>query len=61
MFYLYKKLTNKYPYAQVLITGHSLGGALATILAAELYSKFNARIDHLYTFASPRIGNPNFH
>jgi hypothetical protein len=50
----------------VLSTGHSLGGALATIFAGELLSKFSPanyleiqRIA-LITFGSPRTGNKQF-
>jgi len=44
---------------QLLITGHSLGAAMATICAARLQSVFNKEIV-LYTFGSPRVGNKEF-
>ncbi|MFD0694014.1 lipase family protein [Paenibacillus sp. GCM10027628] len=45
---------------QLYITGHSLGGALATLCAIDvaLNTKFKAPI--VYTYASPRVGNPEF-
>jgi len=43
----------------LIITGHSLGGALAT-LAAFCLSKSNYLIRAVYTFASPRVGNAAF-
>ena len=39
----------------LIITGHSLGGALATITVKELESKYN--IAACYTFGAPRVGN----
>lgn len=40
------------------ITGHSLGAALATMAASDLYE--DESFDSCYTFGSPRIGNPDF-
>jgi triacylglycerol lipase len=43
----------------VYITGHSLGGAVATLCAAHLlYEIFEAPT--VYTFASPRVGDSDF-
>lgn len=41
------------------ITGHSLGGALATILTA-MYLERDRKVQCLYTFGSPRVGNQSF-
>ena len=43
----------------VYFTGHSLGGALAT-LAAFFYVNEGGRTPHVYTFGCPRVGNPEF-
>jgi triacylglycerol lipase len=43
---------------KVVATGHSLGGALSTLAAADL--AINQTDVHLYSFASPRTGNPAF-
>ena len=46
--------------AQLILTGHSLGGAIVTILATILaLHKANFTIS-VYTFASPRVGNRKF-
>lgn len=48
-----------YPKTKVVLTGHSLGGALAVLCALDLHRTFN-NIDHLTTFGQPRVGNGNF-
>ncbi|PHT38547.1 hypothetical protein CQW23_22120 [Capsicum baccatum] len=54
-------LPNKW---HVYVTGHSLGGALATLLALELSSsqlaKRGAIRVTMYNFGSPRVGNKKF-
>ncbi|EGO61288.1 hypothetical protein NEUTE1DRAFT_58496 [Neurospora tetrasperma FGSC 2508] len=47
-----------YPSYSIGITGHSLGGAVATVAAAYL-RKAGYTAD-LYTFGSPRVGNEAF-
>jgi hypothetical protein len=44
------------------LTGHSMGGALVTILAHWIYIKFpNRYIIHVYTFGSPKYCDHTFH
>ena len=44
---------------EIWVTGHSLGGAIATLAATSLsVQKFNVK--GLYTFGQPRIGNGEF-
>lgn len=43
----------------ILITGHSLGAALATLAAAKLKA-MAIPVNGLYTFGSPRVGDANF-
>jgi predicted lipase len=49
------------PQCSVTVTGHSLGGALATLSAVDLalFNGIRAPID-LYVFGSPRVGNSAF-
>lgn len=43
----------------VYITGHSLGGALATVAAAALVER-NIEVAGVYTFGQPRVGDRTF-
>src|SRR4030095_13472816 len=45
---------------QLWITGHSLGGALATLATAKLRLEKAQPVSGLYTFGSPRVGNDEF-
>lgn len=49
-------LLNDHQDKQILICGHSLGGAMATVAASRLKEKQ----PKLYTFGSPRVGNKDF-
>jgi len=54
-------LAIKYNTNQLLITGHSLGGALSTLLAFDLkYKNYDYDIQSVITFGSPRVGNDYF-
>lgn len=50
--------TAAYPTYKIIFTGHSLGGAVATLSAANARAEGYA-ID-LYTYGSPRVGNEAF-
>lgn len=54
-------MVTKYDTRRLLITGHSLGGALATLTAFDLlYAKAPFLVTDLVTFGSPRVGNERF-
>jgi len=54
-----KELGN--PRQPIVLTGHSLGGALATLAAARLtYGTLKVEIAALYTFGQPQVGNRDF-
>ena len=44
----------------IWVTGHSLGGALATLAASQLRLNANLPVQGLYTFGQPRVGDRKF-
>ena len=54
-------LAKKYGTHDILITGHSLGAAMATLMTYEVSTSIPIyTVTHLITFGSPRVGNPEF-
>ncbi|RKO91252.1 Alpha/Beta hydrolase protein [Blyttiomyces helicus] len=55
---------NQFPGFTITFMGHSLGGAVATLAAADaaknFLTSFSASNMYLVTFGSPRVGNPSF-
>jgi predicted lipase len=51
-----QELQIKYPSFDVIVTGHSLGGALATLTAMNLVTAQVNNVKH-FSFGSPRVGN----
>ena len=49
-------IEEKYKPERILVTGHSLGGAMSTLAAYDLHEVYGDRVD-LVNFGSPRIGN----
>jgi len=49
-----------YPNYQLVINGHSLGGAVATMFAMQLFVEYGTSSTHLVTFGSPRVGDGTF-
>ncbi|KAL4479273.1 hypothetical protein ABPG72_011485 [Tetrahymena utriculariae] len=54
------KLKKNYPQAPIIITGHSLGGALATLQAVDIKAQIPDFSIKLVTFGSPKVGNSQF-
>ena len=50
----------RWGFPPVVVVGHSLGGALATLCAAELVTEHSLTDVSLYTFGCPRVGNAAF-
>ena len=54
-----KVLDEKYPYRRIAVTGHSLGGAIATLAAFDFWWIYGDKIK-IYNYGSPRVGNAAF-
>lgn len=52
-------LLSQNPGYKITVTGHSLGGALATLAGITLEKTFPGSVT-VYSLASPRVGNPAF-
>ncbi len=53
-------MIKKYPGSKFEVTGHSLGAAIATHCAIDLFTNFGIKDFTLYTFGSPRVGDDAF-
>mgnify|MGYP001296665201 CR=1 FL=1 len=55
------QLSQTYNTTKIFLTGHSAGGALATLTAFDILSTYtNYELKYLITFGSPRVGNRDF-
>ena len=48
------------PMVRVYVTGHSLGGAVASLTALMLRTRLKRPDVRLYSYAAPRVGDPAF-
>jgi hypothetical protein len=48
------------PVSSLTICGHSLGGAIVTLLALDVAANTSFNNPTVYTYASPRTGDPSF-
>ncbi|KAJ7523664.1 hypothetical protein O6H91_18G057800 [Diphasiastrum complanatum] len=55
-----KSILEKHKDLHILVTGHSMGGALASFCALDLAMNLGVRNLQMITFGQPRIGNPAF-
>ena len=54
------EISKLYNTTNIVITGHSLGSALSTIVGYEINKYYNYSVKYLITFGSPRVGNKDF-
>jgi len=58
------ELLAAYPTAPVIVTGHSLGAATATLVLAYLFARAEVQLPmdrlFIYTFGQPRVGCSHF-
>lgn len=57
---IYSVLSKMEQDKTLYITGHSLGGALATLCAVDLAANTDFSPPYLFTYGSPRVGDPAF-
>jgi len=50
----------KTPHKRIICTGHSLGGALATLCALDIQYNLPDKEVSCYTYGSPKVGNGDF-
>lgn len=53
-------LSRMSPDKSLIVTGHSLGAALATLCAIDMAVNTPYTSPNLYTYGSPRVGDPDF-
>ena len=53
-------LSFRQPVSSLTICGHSLGGALVTLLALDVAANTTFKNPTVYSYASPRTGDPQF-
>ena len=57
---LVHEVTAAYPQSDVILVGHSLGGALTYLASVDFLINEGIRADYMYTFGQPRVGNSAF-
>jgi triacylglycerol lipase len=53
-------LSEKKGATKLFVAGHSLGAAVATLAAADIEKSLKRKVEALYTFGSPRVGDDAF-
>eukprot|EP00735_Rhodelphis_limneticus_P011250 TRINITY_DN4329_c0_g1::TRINITY_DN4329_c0_g1_i1::g.21184::m.21184 TRINITY_DN4329_c0_g1::TRINITY_DN4329_c0_g1_i1::g.21184 ORF type:complete len:421 (+),score=43.64,sp/P61872/LIP_RHIOR/31.75/5e-24,Lipase_3/PF01764.20/8.7e-31,Abhydrolase_1/PF00561.15/0.0016,Abhydrolase_6/PF12697.2/0.0041,Abhydrolase_5/PF12695.2/0.014,PGAP1/PF07819.8/0.018,DUF2974/PF11187.3/3.5e+03,DUF2974/PF11187.3/0.021,Abhydrolase_3/PF07859.8/0.11,DUF2048/PF09752.4/0.14 TRINITY_DN4329_c0_g1_i1:74-1264(+) len=58
--FVHQLFTQAHGKKQVYVTGHSLGGALASLFTADIASRYTDIVPILYTYGAPRVGDFDF-
>jgi hypothetical protein len=53
------KYAQQYQNSRIIFTGHSLGGAMATLAAIDYFGRTGNK-QHVVTFGQPKVGNAEF-
>ena len=53
------RLHKLYPTYEIVVSGHSLGGAVATLAGVDVHQNVSGSV-YSWTLGSPRVGNANF-
>jgi len=53
------RLHKLYPSYSIVVSGHSLGAAVATLAGVDIYKNVSSTV-YSWTLGSPRVGNPAF-
>lgn len=56
----WKSVRTRYPDYKTVVTGHSLGGALANLCALQMQNLTDGDPVFLFTYGAPRVGDGNF-
>uniref|UniRef100_A0A1I7UUC4 Lipase_3 domain-containing protein n=1 Tax=Caenorhabditis tropicalis TaxID=1561998 RepID=A0A1I7UUC4_9PELO len=55
-----EKAIERFPTYSLLVTGHSLGGAMATVFSLHVAMKYQNKQTRLYSLSAPRSGDETF-
>ncbi|EGT40767.1 hypothetical protein CAEBREN_17067 [Caenorhabditis brenneri] len=55
-----ERAVNEFPSYSLLITGHSLGGAMSAVFSVHVALKYPTKQIRLYSWSAPRVGDETF-
>ena len=51
------KSLKEFPSSKIVVTGHSLGGALSEVCGLEMFKRYGNKLSEVHNFGCPRLGN----